>query len=59
MATAIAQMPYQIILSRIAETHLQALTAREQSVVIDAIAHQLTYQPTSETKNRKPMRPNP
>ena len=35
------------------------LTARQQRVVLDAVEEQLTHQPTTETKNRKPMRPNP
>ena len=52
-------MLYQILLSRIAETHLQRLTAREQSIVIDNISQQLTYEPTVETRNRKRMRSNP
>lgn len=52
-------MPYQILLSRIAETHLQTLTAREQRIVIDNISQQLTYEPTVETRNRKRMRSNP
>jgi len=26
---------------------------------LDTVDEQLTYQPTVETKNRKPMRPNP
>lgn len=52
-------MPYQIILSENADIHLQALTAREQSIVIDACTGQLSFQPTVETRNRKLMRPNP
>lgn len=35
------------------------LTARRQRIVLDAVEDQLAYQPTTETKNRKPMRPNP
>ncbi len=35
------------------------LTARQQRVVLDAVEEQVAYQPTTETKNRKPMRPNP
>jgi mRNA-degrading endonuclease RelE of RelBE toxin-antitoxin system len=38
---------------------LRFLTARQQAIVLDAIDEQLAYQPTLETKNRKPMRPNP
>lgn len=39
--------------------HLRALTAHRRAIVIDAVEQQLAYQPTTETINRKPMRPNP
>jgi mRNA-degrading endonuclease RelE of RelBE toxin-antitoxin system len=35
------------------------LSAREQAIILDAIAVQLRYGPTKETRNRKPLRPNP
>jgi PHD/YefM family antitoxin component YafN of YafNO toxin-antitoxin module len=35
------------------------LTARERSVVIDAIEKQLSHGPLTETRNRKLFRPNP
>jgi mRNA-degrading endonuclease RelE of RelBE toxin-antitoxin system len=38
---------------------LRYLTARQQVIVLDTVDEQLMYQPTVETKNRKPMRPNP
>ena len=31
----------------------------QQAIVLDAVDNQLTHQPTVETRNRKPMRPNP
>ena len=52
-------MPYVIEYSPDAVEHLEALKAREQAIVVDALDEQLTYQPTIETRNRKPMRPNP
>lgn len=52
-------MPYQIEYSPDAEDHLKALTARQQAIVLDMVEEQLIYQPTVETRNRKPMRPNP
>lgn len=52
-------MPYRIEYSPDAEEHLRALTARQQSIVLDTVDEQLVHQPTVETKNRKPMRPNP
>lgn len=41
------------------EDHLRALTARQIAIVLDAIDEQLQFQPLVETRNRKPMRPNP
>lgn len=35
------------------------LTARQQGIVMDTVDRQLLSQPTLETRNRKPMRPNP
>lgn len=52
-------MPYRIEYSPDAEGHLRALTARQQAVVLDTVDRQLIHQPIVETKNRKPMRPNP
>lgn len=52
-------MSYRIEYSPDAEEHLHALTAREQVLVLDAVDKQLVHQPTVETRNRKPMRPNP
>jgi mRNA-degrading endonuclease RelE of RelBE toxin-antitoxin system len=38
--------------------HLRALTARQRSTVFAAIDEQLAHEPSVETRNRKPMRPN-
>jgi mRNA-degrading endonuclease RelE of RelBE toxin-antitoxin system len=38
---------------------LQVLTAAERSRVLDAVAGQLAHDPLRETRNRKPLRPNP
>lgn len=35
------------------------LTVRQQRIVLDAVDRQLAHQPAVETRNRKPMRPNP
>ncbi len=51
-------MPYQIILSEEAETHLQLLTARDRRIVIGGIEDQLLYQANVPTRNRQPIRPN-
>ena len=39
--------------------HLNALTIPERSAALDAIERQLLYEPLVETRNRKPLRPNP
>jgi len=52
-------MPYRIEYSPAAEEHLRALTVRHQASVLDEVDRQLVHQPTSATRNRKPMRPNP
>jgi mRNA-degrading endonuclease RelE of RelBE toxin-antitoxin system len=52
-------VPCVIKYSPDAEEHLRSLTARERSIVLDSVDEQLVYQPDVETRNRKPMRPNP
>ena len=52
-------MAYQIEYSPDAEDHLWRLTARQRGIVLDTADRQLTEEPTVETRNRKPMRPNP
>ena len=52
-------MPYRIEYSPETDQHLRALTARQRATVFDAVDEQLAHQPTVETRNRKPMRPNP
>ena len=52
-------MAYHIEYSPATDDHLRALTARQRAVVFDAVNEQLAHQPGIETRNRKPMRPNP
>ncbi len=52
-------MAYQIVYAPETEHHLRSLDARQSSRVFDAVDEQLAHQPTMETRNRKPMRPNP
>ena len=35
------------------------LTARDRTTALAAIERQLTHEPLKETRNRKPLRPNP
>jgi mRNA-degrading endonuclease RelE of RelBE toxin-antitoxin system len=52
-------LPYRIDYSPAAVEHLRALGAGQQRIVLDSVDEQLRYQPGLETRNRKPMRPNP
>jgi len=52
-------LKYRIEYSPETEKHFRVLTALQQSIVLDTVERQLQYQPTLETRNRKPMRPNP
>jgi mRNA-degrading endonuclease RelE of RelBE toxin-antitoxin system len=52
-------LAYRIEYSPDAEEHLHALAAHQRSTVLDSVERQLTLEPEVETRNRKPMRPNP
>ncbi|MEW6357620.1 MAG: type II toxin-antitoxin system RelE/ParE family toxin [Planctomycetota bacterium] len=52
-------MSFEIEYAPDSEEHLRALTARQRSIVLDEVDEQLMHEPDVETKNRKPMRPNP
>ena len=52
-------MPYQIDFAEAVKSHLDVLTAGQRSTVLEAIERQLTNDPSKETGNRKPLRPNP
>ncbi|MFB2937627.1 type II toxin-antitoxin system RelE/ParE family toxin [Aerosakkonemataceae cyanobacterium BLCC-F154] len=52
-------MAYLIEFAESIREHLSYLSARERVIVIQSIEEQLMYEPLIETRNRKPMRPNP
>ena len=52
-------MSYRIEYSPSTIDHFKALTVGQRSLVIDAVEKHLQYEPLKETRNRKPMRPNP
>ncbi len=52
-------MPFDIRFAADVRQHLEALTARERSTVVEALERQLLHEPLFETRNRKPLRPNP
>ena len=52
-------MAYDIRFAEAVEQHLLPLTAAQRARVLRAIEIQLTHEPLHETRNRKPLRPNP
>jgi mRNA-degrading endonuclease RelE of RelBE toxin-antitoxin system len=52
-------MPYDIQFAESVKSHLEALTAAQRKAVFDAVGTQLAQEPLRETRNRKPLRPNP
>jgi len=52
-------VPYTVEFAQSVERHLRVLTARERKTVLDAIGRQLLHEPLKETRQRKPLRPNP
>ena len=52
-------MVYEIAFAETVKAHLKVLTAGQRATVLDAIERRLTNEPLTETRNRKPLRPNP
>ena len=52
-------MAHRVQLAETAKAHFARLSAREQTIVLDAVKAQLQYEPLQETRNRKRLRPNP
>lgn len=52
-------MAYTVEFAESVKEQLASLTARQRSLVLDAISKQLIHEPLVETRNRKPLRPNP
>jgi hypothetical protein len=50
---------YKIEFTPQADEHFKRLTARERATLVDQLEKQLVHQPSVETRNRKPMQPNP
>jgi mRNA-degrading endonuclease RelE of RelBE toxin-antitoxin system len=50
---------YEVKFADDVKGHLNALTIPERKAALDAIELQLPYEPLVETRNRKPLRPNP
>ena len=52
-------MTYEIQFAESVKEHLRALTARQRAEILAAIETHVTNEPLKETRNRKPLRPNP
>src|SRR5262245_22191450 len=52
-------MVYTIAFAESVKAHLEALTANQRATVLAKVESQLSSQPLVETRNRKPLRPNP
>jgi mRNA-degrading endonuclease RelE of RelBE toxin-antitoxin system len=51
-------VPYEVRFSDEADEQVAALTARQRARLLNAVDRQLVHEPTNETRNRKPMRPD-
>ncbi len=52
-------MAYSIEFAESVAMQLQDLAAHRRVLVLEAIEKQLAHEPLNETRNRKPLRPNP
>jgi mRNA-degrading endonuclease RelE of RelBE toxin-antitoxin system len=52
-------MTYEIEFSADSERQLAELSVRDRRMLLDSIETQLSHEPTTPTKNRKLLRPNP
>lgn len=52
-------MKFSIKLTSAALEHLNNLKKHSQKTIIEGIRKQLSYEPVTQTKNRKPLRHNP
>jgi mRNA-degrading endonuclease RelE of RelBE toxin-antitoxin system len=52
-------MPYEVDFAASVKLQLDALPAGQRARVLDMIERQLVHGPLAETRNRKPLRPNP
>ena len=52
-------MAYEVRFADDVKEHLRALSVPERSAALEAIERELPYEPLVETRNRKPLRPNP
>ena len=56
---SISSVAYRVDYSPAALAHLRGLTRPQQVAILEGVDEHLAHQPDTETRNRKPMRPNP
>jgi mRNA-degrading endonuclease RelE of RelBE toxin-antitoxin system len=49
---------FEIVVTESAVEDLRSVKKRDQKIILDAVEEQLTAEPLSQTRNRKPLRPN-
>ena len=52
-------MTFKIEFADCVKEHFKHLNVRQRSAIMEGIKKQLFHEPLKETKNRKPLRPNP
>lgn len=52
-------MAYRVELAESVKEQIKALPAYQRSLILESIEKQLIHDPLNETRNRKPLRPNP
>jgi len=52
-------MAYRIVFAESVKGHLRRLTTGQRVAIFAGIEAQLVHEPFAETRNRKPLRPNP
>jgi len=50
------QRRFTIVYAPIAKQHLRAIEAKYYTLIRDAVTEQLAFEPTTETRNRKPLK---
>lgn len=50
------QTPYSIIYAPITREHLRSIDKKHYSLIRDTIFERLSYEPTEENRNRKPLK---
>lgn len=50
------KLPFEIIFDDAVQMHFAAIKCQDQSLILDVIEQQLSFEPNWKTRNRKPLR---